>query len=106
MKKAMISQPMHGLSNEEIMRVRGEFVDYAAKENLEVVNTYFHGGQFREDYLTEVGVVHIPLYYLAKSLEIMSECHVAYFAKGWETARGCKIEHEAAVGYGLEIIYE
>ena len=27
-------------------------------------------------------------------------------AKGWENARGCKIEHDAAVAYGLDIIYE
>ena len=26
--------------------------------------------------------------------------------EGWENARGCKIEHEAAKAYGLEIIYE
>ena len=28
------------------------------------------------------------------------------FCKGWENARGCRIEHEAAKAYGLEIIYE
>lgn len=38
--------------------------------------------------------------------ENMSLCHAAYFCKGWEKARGCKIEHDAAVAYGLEIIYE
>lgn len=52
------------------------------------------------------GVVQIPLCFLAKSLENMSMCHAAYFCKGWENARGCKIEHDAAVAYGLEIIYE
>ena len=43
----------------------------------------------------------IPLCYLAKSLENMSLCHVAYFCNGWENARGCRIEHYAAVAYGL-----
>ena len=52
------------------------------------------------------GVVQIPLCFLAKSLENMSLCHAAYFCKGWENARGCRIEHDAAVAYGLEIIYE
>lgn len=52
------------------------------------------------------GVVQIPLCFLAKSLENMSLCHTVYFCKGWENARGCKIEHEAAVAYGLDIIYE
>jgi hypothetical protein len=36
----------------------------------------------------------------------MSLCNVAYFAKGWEKARGCKIEHEIALKYGIEIIEE
>ena len=36
----------------------------------------------------------------------MSLCHAAYFCKDWEKTRDCKLEHEAAVAYGLEIIYE
>lgn len=48
----------------------------------------------------------LPLCYLAKSLENMSLCHVVYFCKGWENARGCRIEHDAAVAYGLEVLYE
>ena len=48
----------------------------------------------------------IPLCYLAKSLENMSLCHASYFCKGWENARGCRIEHDAAVAYGLEVLYE
>ena len=48
------------------------------------------------------GVVQIPLCFLAKSLENMSLCHAAYFCKGWENARGCRIEHDAAVAYGLD----
>lgn len=52
------------------------------------------------------GVVQVPLCYLAKSLENMSLCHAAYFVKGWEDARGCRIEHEAAEAYGLEVLHE
>ena len=77
MKKAMLSQPMGGKTDEEIVSTR-----------------------------EERGVVQIPLCFLAKSLENMRLCHVAYFCKGWENARGCRVEHEAAKAYGLEIIYE
>lgn len=56
--------------------------------------------------MEERGVVQIPLCFLAKSLENMSLCHAAYFCKGWEQARGCCIEHEAAVAYGLTVLYE
>ena len=52
------------------------------------------------------GVVNKPLHFLSASIEVMSKCHAVYFCKGWENARGCKIEHEVAKAYGLEIIYE
>ena len=52
------------------------------------------------------GVENIPICFLAKSLENMSLCHAAYFCKGWDKARGCKIEHEVAKQYGMTIIYE
>lgn len=51
-------------------------------------------------------VANIPLWFLAKSLQKMSECDLVYFCKGWETARGCIIEHEAARQYGLDVLYE
>lgn len=103
MKKAMLSQPMAGKSEEEIIATR----DKALKEKgFEIVNTLFTDEWYNNDKMTERGVVQIPLCFLAKSLENMSLCHAVYFCKGWENARGCKIEHEAAKAYGLEIIYE
>ncbi len=51
-------------------------------------------------------MVQIPLCFLAKLLENMSLCHVVYFCKGWENVRGCRIEHEVAKAYGLEVMYE
>jgi len=106
MSKIMISQRMNGLTNERIIETRNRFLEYAKKENLEVVNTYFTDEWYSKDSMSSRGVVQIPLCFLAKSLENMSQCSIVYFAKGWENARGCKIEHEVALQYGLEIIYE
>lgn len=95
MKKAMISQPMGGKTDEEIKKAR----EHAAKElkeaGFEVLDTWF-----KHDRPTN------PLHDLALSLDAMSECDIVYFCKGWEEARGCKIEHEAAVTYGLTLIHE
>lgn len=46
-----------------------------------------------------------PLWFLSKSLEVMSLADVVVFANNWEKYRGCKIEHQCAKEYGLEIIY-
>ena len=106
MKKAMLSQPMAGKTNEEIVATREKAIKTLKEKGYEIVNTLFTDEWYSKDAMTERGVVQIPLCFLAKSLENMSLCHAAYFCKGWENARGCRIEHEAAVAYGLEILYE
>ena len=106
MKKAMLSQPMAGKTNEEIVATREKAISVLKEKGYEIVNTLFTDEWYRKDAMAERGVVQIPLCFLAKSLENMSRCHAAYFCKGWENARGCRIEHEAAVAYGLEILYE
>lgn len=105
-KKAMLSQPMAGKTEAEIIETRERAIERLQSLGYEIVNTLFTDDWYKPEAMQERGVVQIPLCFLAKSLENMSLCHVAYFAKGWEQARGCRIEHAAAVAYGLEIIYE
>lgn len=104
--KAMLSQPMAGKTDAEIIATREKAVSTLSKQGYEIVNTLFTDEWYSKENMAERGVVQIPLCFLAKSLENMSMCHVAYFCKGWENARGCRIEHEAAKAYGLDIIYE
>lgn len=105
-KKAMLSQPMAGKTNEEIVSTREKAIVALKAKGYDIVNTLFTDEWYSKESMTERGVVQIPLCFLAKSLENMSLCHAAYFCKGWENARGCRIEHEAAKAYGIEIIYE
>lgn len=104
--KAMLSQPMAGKSNEEIVATREKAIAALKERGYEIVNTLFTDEWYSKEAMEERGVVQIPLCFLAKSLENMSLCHAAYFCRGWENARGCRIEHEAAKAYELEIIYE
>lgn len=105
MTKAMISQPMAGETDEQIVATREKAMADLEAMGYEVVNTLFTDEWYGDEAMEERGVVQVPLCYLAKSLENMSLCHAAYFCKGWENARGCRIEHDAAVAYGLEVIY-
>ena len=105
---AMISQPMGGKGDEEIRDVRSRAGEYLEEQGYRVWNTLF------EDYRDSCERVsayrpypcNIALRYLAKSIKAMAFCKAVYFCKGWEDARGCVIEHEAAKRYGLTIIYE
>lgn len=99
MKKLFISQPMNGKTEEEILAVRKKAIEsakYMLNEDVEVIESYF------EDYNPDKGCV--PLKYLAKSLELLADADVAYFAKGWESARGCRIENQCAIEYGIDTI--
>ena len=102
----MLSQPMAGKTEEEIREARERAISVLEAKGYEIVNTLFTDEWYSQESMKERGVVQIPLCFLAKSLENMSLCHAAYFCKGWEQARGCKIEHEAAKAYGLKILYE
>lgn len=104
--KAMISQPMAGKTDEEIKETRERAMKILESYGYTVVNTLFTDEWYSKENMGKRGVVQIPLCFLAKSLENMSLCHAAFFCKGWENTRGCKIEHEAAKAYGLYIIYE
>jgi len=104
--KAMLSQPMAGKNEEEIVATREKAIKVLEEKGYEIVNTLFTDEWYKTESMVERGVVQIPLCFLAKSLESMSLCNAAYFCKGWENTRGCKIEHDVAVAYGVEVIYE
>lgn len=97
MKKLFISQPMKGKSDEEILREREKAVSDAQsffKEPVEVIDSFFQGAPAGAK----------PLWFLGKSLELLSDADIAYFAKGWRDARGCRLEHDAAKAYGITAI--
>lgn len=104
--KAMLSQPMAGKTDKEIIETRERAIQTLESYGYRIVNTRFTDEWYSQEAMEKRGVANIPLCFLAKSLENMSLCHAAYFCKGWENARGCRIEHEAAKAYGLTIIYE
>ena len=97
MKKLFISQPMRGKTNEEILAVREKAIESAERnigEEVEVIDSFFK----------DAPVDANPLWYLAKSLELMSTADVVYFAKDWEKYRGCRIENTCAIEYGIDVI--
>ena len=99
MKRLFISQPMNGKTDEEILKVREKAIVSAEKhigESVEVIDSFF------QDPPIQVR----PLWYLGKSIELLSTADVVYFVKGWEEARGCRIEHECVMEYGIDLIIE
>ena len=97
MLKLFISQPMNGKINEDIKRERQNALLEAIAvcgERVELIDSFFENAPHDAN----------PLWFLGKSLELLSTADIVYFASGWESARGCRIEHQCALAYGLNII--
>lgn len=94
--KVFISQPMKGLSEKEIKANREKAIKKIKElygEDAEIIDSYIEGEG-------------TPLWYLAKSIELLSTADVAYFMKGWNKARGCGIEYMCANDYGIGTYFE
>jgi len=103
MKKVFISQPMNGLSDSQIIKERKRVIEKLydmgyKQEELTIIDTFIKD--------TAPDNVNPALWYLGKSLELLADADIAVFAKGWEDARGCLIEFECAVEYGISYICE
>lgn len=98
MKKLFISQPMNGKTEEEIKAERAEIVKCVTERfgEVEVIDSFIEENA--------PGNANSGLWYLGKSLELLSIADCAYFAEGWQDYRGCKIEHECVMQYGVDIV--
>lgn len=88
---------MRGKTGEEICAERekaAEVVKAFVHDEVKVIDSFF------DDFDGN------PLECLAKSIALLAKADVAYFAKGWEDARGCRIEHVCAVEYAIDRIEE
>lgn len=97
MKKIFISQPMKGLSDEQIKKERESIIKRIKdiiKEDFEINNI-----MDKDAFLEKT-----PLECLAISINKLAKSDMAYFGDGWQDARGCSIEYICAVDYKIPII--
>lgn len=98
--KIFISQPMYGKTEEQIKQERQDLIKQIEENGDTYINSVFEG----EDGLEEMTNDSIGIFYLGKSLEVMSEADQVWFMPGWGKSRGCKIEHLVAKEYKKKII--
>lgn len=46
-----------------------------------------------------------PLEAFGESVKSMAKADVVLMLDGWEEARGCRLEHEIAMGFGVPVVY-
>lgn len=98
--KVFISQPMRDKTDEEIMTERNAAIttlkENEPDKNFEVIDSFMQGAPHDAK----------PLWFLGKSLQMLSTADLALFIGNWSDYRGCRIEHICAEEYGIEIIEE
>ena len=95
MKKVFVSMPMAGKGKEEILAERERLLALAADslgEEVELVESYLGEGDYK------------PLECLGESLKRMASADLVVFGRGWEDARGCRIEHMCTAEYVIPIL--
>lgn len=101
---AFISMPMRGRKKAEIIAERTRISTELRAMGYETIPSYC------PEFMEEAGenpYVKIPeVYSLGKSLSVMAKADLVYFAKGWEQFRGCQIEREVCLQYGIPRFYE
>ena len=80
--KVFISSPMRGSTEEEITIIDSYFPEFDASR----------------------AEINIGVYFLGRSILKLAEADLVVFGKGWEKARGCRIEHTIAQDYNLDIL--
>jgi hypothetical protein len=106
--KVFISQPMNGLSDEEILRVRDEAV-----EEIKTLYSFFDKNNQLEIVSTidadkhEILPKNAPrIWWLGRAIQHLADVDVVFFCRGWENARGCRVEKCVATEYNIGTYYQ
>ena len=104
-KNLFISQPMSGLTNEEIMNVRQKATKFISDKypdyTISVLPSYKEQADNTYNATSAVNL-------LGNAISLMARANVIYFVPGWQKSRGCQIENEVARRWleetGVELI--
>lgn len=93
--KVFLSSPMQGKSEEEQKSCR-EWMQEAIDARFGCGIEYLYGNGEKR--------YRNALHGLSRSIELLSMCDVAAFHPEWRKHRGCRIERQCALRYGLFVI--
>ena len=106
-----ISQPMTEKSEEEILATRQKEIEkihqLASEKDIQVhiVDSYVDDATRKhfEERLTDD--INWDIYWLSQSLQKLALADTIWLCEGWEHSKGCNVELECAISYGLDIVY-
>lgn len=99
MLKVFISQPMRDKTDEQIKQERNRAISIIKNkfdDDVEILDSFFEDAPHNA----------APLWFLGKSILVLSKADIAYFVGQWREYRGCKAENYLAKEYGIRVIEE
>ena len=108
-KNIFISQPMTGKSEEEILATRQKEIDKihqlfdADGVEINIIASYIDDAtrkHFKEHVSDDI---NWDIFWLSQSLERLAMADIIWLCEGWEHSKGCNVEVECAIQYGLGI---
>ena len=98
--KVFISIPMNGRTDEEILNemesLKKELTLRFPTKTFEFIDSFT-----KDQNLQDKGRIAM----LGHSISLMADADLVFFAKGYEHARGCRIEEQVAIEYGIQRQY-
>ena len=110
-KNIFISQPMTGKSEEEILATRQKEVEKihqlfdADGVEINIIASYIDDAtrkHFKERVSDDI---NWDIFWLSQSLERLAMADMIWLCDGWEYSKGCNVELECAIQYGISIMY-
>ena len=110
-KNIFISQPMSGKSEEEILATRQREIDKihrffdADSVEINIIASYIDDATRKHFQKYTSDDINWDIYWLSQSLERLAMADMIWLCDGWKHSKGCNVEHECAIQYGLDIVY-
>ena len=110
-KNIFISQPMTGKSEEEILATRQKEIENihqlfdADGVEINIIASYIDDAtrkHFKEHVSDDI---NWDIFWLSQSLERLAMADMIWLCDGWEYSKGCNVELECAIQYGLGVMY-
>lgn len=96
--KIFISMPMSGKTESELKEIRDKIISACRTRygnNIEIIDSI----------IDNPALINKPLACLAEAIKLLADADIAVFDRGWESARGCEIEHACCEKYGIKTAY-
>ncbi|WP_314690841.1 DUF4406 domain-containing protein [uncultured Rothia sp.] len=103
-KYAVISQATKGIDSSKV-RLQREKAEAAVRAaGYEPIDTIYE--EDFDDGVSGDDVINPALWHMGLALARLSKAHAIYMCDGWGAARGCRMERQAAVAFGVDVMYE